>query len=239
MAYAFQIYFDFSGYSDMAIGLGKIFGFNFLENFNYPYISKTITDFWRRWHMSLSTWFRDYVYLPLGGNRVSKIKWLRNIMIVWLLTGLWHGASWNYVVWGLYYGIILIIEKLWLGKLLDKCPKILQHLYAILFILIGWVIFRVENFSELLVFITRMFTFQKSNFTAFIVDNDTVISVWPYFLLAFVGATPIIKKLFVKMDESKKKIINYSYDFLILILFGLTIVYLISSTYNPFIYFRF
>ena len=145
LAYTLQIYFDFSGYSDMAIGLGKMFGFHFLENFNYPYIAKSITDFWRRWHISLSSWFRDYIYIPLGGNRVSKLKWIRNICVVWLLTGLWHGASWNFVLWGAYFAIILLIEKIFLLKFIEKSPKIIQWLYAIFLIMLGWVIFRCES----------------------------------------------------------------------------------------------
>ena len=161
ISYTLQIYFDFSGYSDMAIGLGRMFGFHFLENFNYPYIAKSITDFWRRWHISLSTWFRDYVYIPLGGNRVNKLKWLRNILVVWLLTGLWHGASWNFILWGVYYGVILIIEKVFLGKLIEKLPKVLQHIYALFFIIIGWVIFRVEDFSQMGIVLQKMFVCKR------------------------------------------------------------------------------
>ena len=149
IAYTFQIYFDFSGYSDMAIGLGKMFGFDFLENFNYPYISTSITDFWRRWHMSLSSWFRDYVYIPLGGNRKGKARQCLNIMIVWFLTGFWHGANWNFMLWGVYFGVILLCEKLFLGKALKKIPAFFQHLYALLFIVIGWGIFSYEDFGKL------------------------------------------------------------------------------------------
>ncbi|MEI3251446.1 MAG: MBOAT family O-acyltransferase [Candidatus Gastranaerophilaceae bacterium] len=141
LAYTLQIYFDFSGYSDMAIGLGRIFGFHFLENFDYPYISKSVTEFWRRWHISLSTWFRDYVYIPLGGNRVNKFKWIRNIILVWLLTGLWHGAAWNFIIWGIYYGLLLLFEKLFLNKLLNKLPSIINWLYTFIIVMIGWMIF--------------------------------------------------------------------------------------------------
>ena len=152
LAYTLQIYFDFSGYSDMAIGLGRIFGFHFLENFDYPYISKSVTEFWRRWHISLSTWFRDYVYIPLGGNRVNKFKWIRNIILVWLLTGLWHGAAWNFIIWGIYYGLLLLFEKLFLNKLLNKLPSIINWLYTFIIVMIGWMIFRSNSLNELLLF---------------------------------------------------------------------------------------
>lgn len=163
IAYSLQTYFDFSGYSDMAIGLGKIFGFTFLENFNYPYIAKSITDFWRRWHISLSSWFRDYVYIPLGGNRVKKGRWIINLFIVWTLTGLWYGASWNFMFWGLYYGIILVIEKLFLNKLLEKSPSFIKWLYSIILIIIGWTIFRIEDISLFGETLHKMFVFQKTD----------------------------------------------------------------------------
>lgn len=153
LAFSFQIYFDFSGYSDMAIGLGKIFGFNFLENFNYPYMSRSITEFWRRWHISLGTWFKEYVYIPLGGNREGMIKTLRNIVIVWMLTGIWHGASWNFLLWGLYFGLILIIEKLFLLKNLDKIPSIFRRIYTLFLVVISWVIFSFEDISDMLLYI--------------------------------------------------------------------------------------
>ena len=149
IAYTLQIYFDFSGYSDMAIGLGRMFGFHFLENFNYPYISLSVTEFWRRWHISLSTWFRDYVYIPLGGNRVSRGKWVRNILVVWGLTGLWHGADWNFLLWGLYYGVLLLIEKLWLGKYLERLPKALRWLLCMVIVCIGWVMFNLTDFVQM------------------------------------------------------------------------------------------
>ena len=156
-AYMFQIYFDFSGYSDMAIGLGKMFGFEFNMNFNYPYVSKSITEFWRRWHISLSSWFRDYVYIPLGGNRVSKIKHIRNLLIVWFLTGLWHGAAWNFVAWGLYYGVILIIEKYFLSPVLDRLPDVVRHIYSIVLVVIGWVLFFSSSFGQAADYIRVMF----------------------------------------------------------------------------------
>ena len=239
IAYTLQIYFDFSGYSDMAIGLGKMLGFNFLENFNYPYISTSITDFWRRWHMSLSTWFRDYIYIPLGGNRTTKLKWLRNILIVWLLTGLWHGASWNYIIWGLYFGVILILEKNVINKLLDKIPRFFQHLYTLFFIVIGWVIFRMEDFDNLINFLINMFNFEKSDILSFIENCPQVISIWPYLIIGIIGSVPFIGKKFQKINESKKIYLGLLYDLCILIILGITIVFLVSSSYNPFIYFRF
>jgi len=237
ISYTLQIYFDFSGYSDMAIGLGKVFGFHFLENFNYPYIARNITDFWRRWHISLSTWFRDYVYIPLGGNRVSKLKWLRNILVVWMLTGLWHGASWNFILWGLYYGILLIIEKLFLGKWIEKLPKILQHVYTLLFVVIGWVIFRIEDFSQMGIVLQRMFVWKSSGIIDNIILNFDIFSSVPYIIIALIGSMPIISIL----KEKTKNRLSYnilssvgSYAILII-----SICFLLSATYNPFIYFRF
>ncbi len=237
ISYTLQIYFDFSGYSDMAIGLGKIFGFHFLENFNYPYIAKSITDFWRRWHISLSTWFRDYIYIPLGGNRVNKLKWLRNILIVWILTGLWHGASWNFVLWGLYYGVLLIIEKVFLGKLIEKLPKVLQHIYTLLFVIIGWVIFRVETLSQIGLVLQRMFTWQPSGILDNVILNFDIFSSLPYILIGVIGALPIIPTIKEKMKNGAtyhlvSSIASYA-------VFIICICFLLSATYNPFIYFRF
>lgn len=237
ISYTFQIYFDFSGYSDMAIGLGKIFGFNFLENFNYPYIATSITDFWRRWHISLSTWFRDYVYIPLGGNRVSKLKWIRNILVVWILTGFWHGASYNYIIWGLYYGILLLIEKLFLSKILDKIPKFFRHIYTLFIIVIGWTIFRLENINDLLFALKNMFNIIPSNFLDYILENSDILSAIPFVIFAIIGSIPIYKKISSKLSSSKFGMaLNDLYIFLIYII---SILYLVSSTYNPFIYFRF
>ena len=151
-AYAFQLYFDFSGYSDMAVGLGRMLGFSFLENFNYPYISKSVVEFWKRWHISLTTWFREYVYFPLGGNRVSKAKWVRNILIVWVLTGIWHGAGWNFLLWGLYYAVWMLLERLFLGRYLEKLPSALRHVYTMLVVLVGWALFAVEGLDRLSMF---------------------------------------------------------------------------------------
>lgn len=237
LAYTLQIYFDFSGYSDMAIGLGKMFGFHFLENFNYPYIAKSITDFWRRWHISLSSWFRDYIYIPLGGNRVSKLKWIRNICVVWLLTDLWHGASWNFVLWGAYFAIILLIEKIFLLKFIEKSPKIIQWLYAMFLIMLGWVIFRCESMELMKNVLSKMFVYQKSDLLKFITENINLLFSMLFILPAIVVSFPIVPKLKEKFNKS---IIMYAgYNLLILILFSINIVFLTSSSYNPFIYFRF
>jgi len=237
ISYTLQIYFDFSGYSDMAICLGRIFGFHFLENFNYPYVAKSITDFWRRWHISLSTWFRDYVYIPLGGNRVSKFKWLRNILVVWLLTGLWHGASWNFILWGVYYGIILMIEKVFLGRIIEKLPKVLQHIYALFFIIIGWVIFRVEDFSQMGIVLQKMFTWQASGIIDNIVLNFDIFSSLPYILIGIIGSMPLLVKVGEKTKQTNSYlIVSNLWSFGI---FMLSICFLLVATYNPFIYFRF
>lgn len=237
ISYTLQIYFDFSGYSDMAIGLGKMFGFHFLENFNYPYIAQSIADFWRRWHISLSTWFRDYVYIPLGGNRVSKIKWLRNILIVWLLTGLWHGASWNFILWGIYYGVILIIEKLFLGKYIEKLPKIFRHIYTLFFVVIGWVIFRIEDFSQMGVVLQKMFVWTKSEILDNIILNYDIFASLPYIIIGIIGSIPISAKIKAKIKNG----VTYSTLSTIwcLVIFIISVCFLLTATYNPFIYFRF
>ena len=237
-AYALQIYYDFSGYSDMAIGLGKMFGFTFLENFNYPYISKSITDFWRRWHISLSSWFRDYVYIPLGGNRVKKSRWVFNIMVVWMLTGLWHGASWNFVLWGLYFGIILLIEKLFLHKILDKLPNILRWLYSMILIIVGWTIFRNEDITLVLDLLKRMFIFEKTNWLDFICMNYHLINYVLYFVLGIICMFPFFGK-FIEKSQKKEGIMHFLSNAFILFIFVLCILFLIKSSYNPFIYFRF
>ena len=239
ICYTLQIYFDFSGYSDMAIGLGKMFGFNFLENFNYPYISTSITDFWRRWHISLSSFFRDYVYIPLGGNRVSKVKFIRNIFIVWLLTGIWHGASYNFILWGLYYAILLLIEKLFTGKLIEKMPRVLKTIYSLFFIIIGWVIFRVENISDLGHVLQNMFNFTVSDWSALFKSNMLLITCIPYILLGIVFSMPIDKWFSKKVNNSNSATLTLIEDFILGLLFGFSIMLLVSSSYNPFIYFRF
>ena len=194
IAFLFKIYFDFSGYSDMAIGLGKVFGFNFIENFNYPYLSKSVAEFWRRWHMSLGSWFRDYVYIPLGGNRVSKAKHLRNIFVVWGLTGIWHGAGWNFLIWGLWYGVLLAIEKLWLLKKLQKAPAALQHIYTLFTVVIGFVIFNAADMSAALLEIGGMFGLQGLP----LVTESALYTLQSFAVLlavSIIASTPLCKRL--------------------------------------------
>lgn len=234
IAYSLQIYYDFSGYSDMAIGLGKIFGFDFLENFNYPYISKSIKEFWRRWHISLSTWFKDYLYIPLGGNRKGKIRTYINLMIVFLSTGLWHGASWNFIIWGVYYGLFLIIERIGFGKILQKWPKSLQHLYTIIIVMIGWVFFRADSLNDALIYIKGMFMLHGKDW-----NNFQFIMNGQYWLSIFTGvifAIPHKKLIFKVIKIHTKEWIN---DILIIGIFMLAICYMVGSGYSPFLYFRF
>lgn len=198
IAYAFQIFFDFSGYSDMAIGLGRIFGFKYLRNFNYPYISKSITDFWHRWHISLSSFFRDYLYIPLGGSRVSKSRWIFNILIVWAITGLWHGAAWNYILWGMFYGIILLCEKLFWGKKLAKLPSILQHLYTIAIILFGWLLFWIEDTHALAEYFAALLgIFGATGTSTF--WQLTAWEYWPVFTVCIMASTPIVPYIRMKI----------------------------------------
>ena len=238
ICYTLQIYFDFSGYSDMAIGLGLMLGFHFLENFNYPLIAKNITDFWHRWHISLSSWFKDYIYIPLGGNRTSKIKWIRNIFIVWFLTGLWHGANWNFIIWGLYFGIILIIEKLFLKKYLDK-SKFFSHLYTIIIIIISFLIFSNENINIIFNELKNMFFINKISF----IDKETIFYLRDYLvilIISIVSATPILKLLLLKIKNTKlKQILNICEVFAMISLFILSISFIIDQSFNPFLYFRF
>lgn len=242
VSYAFQIYFDFSGYSDMAIGLGRVFGFHFLENFNYPYISKSITEFWRRWHISLSTWFRDYIYIPLGGNRCSALKNIRNIAVVWFLTGFWHGASWNFICWGLYFMLLLLGEKFVYGKLLDKLPNVLKHIYAIILILIGWVIFYCTSMSKIFSLIKNMFGFGSVPF----INELTMYNLTEYkfeFLVALIACLPISKAISGFFDKQNsqglKTVYAYTRVIYAFIIFLLSIVFIVDSSFNPFIYFRF
>ena len=240
IAYSLQIYFDFSAYSDMAIGLGRIFGFHFLENFNYPYISKSITEFWRRWHISLGTWFKDYVYIPLGGNREGKLKLLRNIFIVWFLTGFWHGANWTFIIWGLLFGIILIIEKLFLGKILEKLPKIVQRIYVLFIVMISFIIFNAENVGQALQNIIGLFGANGEN----LINQYTLYYLKSYLgilIIAIIGATPLLKVLIEKLKKNTniRKIINILEPILIVFLLMLVTAYLVDNSYNPFLYFRF
>ena len=237
VCYAFQIYFDFSGYSDMAIGLGKMVGFRFLENFNYPYISKSITEFWRRWHISLSTWFRDYVYFPLGGSRCSPMKNYRNLLIVWFLTGFWHGASWNYILWGLYYFVLLVIEKAFLLKRLEKIPAFFQHIYTLFFVLFGWLLFVFEDLGAGMVYLGNMF---GSGVAATVSQADIyeISRNFPFFLILCVAATPLPKRLFYKFYE-KSQLLKYAAYAGGVAVFILGVAYLVDSSFNPFLYFRF
>ena len=198
--FSLQIYYDFSGYSDMAIGLGRMFGFDFLENFNYPFISKSIKEFWRRWHISLSSFFRDYVYIPLGGNRVSRVRWIFNLLIVWSLTGLWHGDSWNFILWGLYFALLLIIENLFLQNILNKLPALIQHIYAKFFIIISFVIFNNENIKDLWSSLYNMFNFRGldlyNDFSTYYLKSYTVLLI-----VSVIGATPILKNIIQKINK--------------------------------------
>ena len=232
-AYTLQLYFDFSGYSDMARGLGRMLGFEFLENFNYPYISRSITEFWRRWHISLSTWFREYVYIPLGGNRKGLKRQIWNLLIVWGLTGLWHGASWNFLLWGLYYGVLLIIEKVFLLKVLEKTPNFLRHIYTMLVVLLGWALFYFEDLGALGAFFTRAFSFTPSGST----ELNTVLAYLPLFLVGAVSATPLGAKCYRKVNNQPW--MGYVSVAAAAVLLLLCVAALASQSYNPFIYFRF
>ncbi len=237
LAYTLQIYFDFSGYSDMAIGLGKMFGFTFLENFDYPYISKSITEFWRRWHMSLSSWFRDYVYIPLGGNRVSKFRWIINILVVWMLTGLWHGASWNFIIWGLYFAIILLIEKLFINKILNKLPVIIRWLYAFILINIGWIIFKLDDLNSIIYVLSNVFNLSNKSISYIIAENYYLLNYVPYVIMGIICMFPISR--IIRNKFSKYESYIYLRDLCLVIIFLISICILVTNTYNPFIYFRF
>ena len=234
ICYTLQIYFDFSGYSDMAIGLGGIFGFSFCENFNYPYIAVSVTDFWRRWHMSLSSWFRDYVYIPLGGNRCKVPRVILNLLIVWMLTGFWHGASWNFLLWGLFYGILLILEKYVLAGVINKIPKGLRWFITMICVMVGWVLFSAPSMGEALNYIGAMFGYAISfvdSFGAFILFTNLVLII-----IAAICATPIYTALSVRLGEKR-----FSKLMVVVtpVLFLLCVIFMISETYNPFLYFRF
>ncbi len=233
VAYALHVYFDFSGYSDMAIGIGKVFGFDFIENFNYPYISKSATEFWRRWHMSLGTWFRDYVYIPMGGNRVPFVRWIFNILTVWALTGLWHGASMTFVVWGLYFAVILVLEKLFIMKVLEKLPAFISHIYTLLVVFVSFIIFDAENFSVAGKRIATMFGFGADGFagveTLYILRNFAVV-----FIIGIIAAMPI-----AKVFREKVKLSPYISMFACAALFIAVTSFLVDGSFNPFLYFRF
>jgi alginate O-acetyltransferase complex protein AlgI len=240
VAFTLQIYFDFSGYSDMAIGLGKVFGFDFQENFNHPFISQSITEFWRRWHMSLGTWFRDYLYIPLGGNRVGRMRWLFNIFLVWMLTGLWHGAAWNFVIWGMLFAILLMIEKLWLGSFLKKMPKGITHLYVMLLVIISFVIFDAPDLSSSAERIRSMFGMSGLP----LAGVQSVYYLRSYliiFVIAIIGSTDLPKRIIDRIRKTPFGAIALTgaEPVVCVVLLLLTTAYLIDASFNPFLYFRF
>ena len=237
ICFTFQIYFDFSGYSDMAIGLGKIFGFNFPENFRYPYEADSITEFWRRWHITLSTWFREYLYIPLGGNRCSVIRQILNLLIVWALTGIWHGAGWNFLLWGLYYFLLLTLEKFVFKNILKRTPAVLRHVYALILTVFGWVIFACDDINVLSDYVGTLFGSQgmaNSMSAYYLLTNSLLLIVMALASTHYPKA--IIRKIFAKLDEKQ----TYIFEFLFVLgCVGLSIIFLIGDTYNPFLYFRF
>ena len=255
IAFTLHIYFDFSGYSDMAIGLGRIFGLRFLENFNYPYIAASITDFWRRWHMSLGSWFRDYVYIPLGGNRVPKVRWFFNIFVVWFLTGFWHGAAWNFIVWGLFYAVLLVIEKLWLLHKLEPehptvCTKVFRHVYVMLFVIIGFVIFNAENMGQAANDLACMFGLSglaantAASGTLPFTSIETMYHLRSFlvtFLIAIIGATPLPKQAVQKLRTNRYGclFLDVAEPFVLIFLMLLITACLVDGSFNPFLYFRF
>lgn len=236
IAFAFQIYFDFSGYSDMAIGLGKMFGFTFLENFNYPYISKSITEFWRRWHISLSVWFKEYVYIPLGGNRHGTLRMVLNLAIVWMLTGFWHGASWNFLWWGSYFGCLLILEKLFLKRWLDRCPALVGHCYTLVLVLISWVLFALTDGDAIAAYLRAMFALNGN--TAADASALYLLANYAVLLICLIVASlPLGKTLYHRYVEGKQLYVLVPLV-LGLLLFACT-AYIVDASYNPFLYFRF
>lgn len=242
IAYSLQIYFDFSGYSDMAIGLAKMFGFDFLENFNYPYISKSVAEFWRRWHISLGSWFRDYLYIPLGGNRNGEWNTYRNLFIVWLATGIWHGASWTFIIWGLYYGMFIMMERAFLGKWLTKTPAVLQHIYTLMIVMIGWVFFRSETMEKAWSYIQTLFGLNGTGWWSLQADKHLAES-GTLLVLGILVSVPIIKWWRGIMGNNTNRLIYVGSEWLsvvyYLVLFVMSVTYVITNTFNPFIYFNF
>ena len=238
IAFSFQIYFDFSGYSDMAIGLGHMLGFKFDLNFNYPYISRSATEFWRRWHISLGVWFKEYVYIPLGGNRVKKWRALLNIMIVWFLTGFWHGAEWAFIIWGLYFGVILILEKTFLLKFLEKLPKFVSHIYLLLIVVISWVFFSLEDLGKATKYIGEMFGLGKLP----LVNDQSIYMLYTNIIMMIILAlscTMIFKKIKDKLKEKNSKVFDILSIAGCVAVWTVSTIYLVSASYNPFLYFRF
>lgn len=237
ICYALQIYMDFSSYSDMAIGLGKLFGFHFLENFNYPYISLSIKEFWRRWHISLSSWFRDYVYIPLGGSRKGTILTYRNLLIVFMLTGFWHGASWTFVIWGLYHGLFLVLERGFWGRILEKIPRIIRRFYTLVAVLVGWVFFRCETLPEAIRYIKAMFAFDFGHYNVLAILECLDREFLVLFLLSLVGSLPLIPRL--KQWAFKHQAVLLGAEIGLVLLFACSVFYMVGADFNPFIYFRF
>ena len=239
IAVALYIYFDFSGYSDMAIGLGRIFGFHFLENFNYPYISKSVTEFWRRWHMSLGSWFRDYVYIPLGGNRVPKWRWFINIFAVWLFTGFWHGASWNFILWGLFFGVLLVVEKFWLLKYLEK-SRVISRVYILFAAMVSFMVFNIDGLGEAFTYVGGLFGAGGVPF----INAETIYYLRSYAVLlivGIVGATPLVKNVAIKLStgEKTRKVMSFVEPCVLVVLLVAVTAFLVDSSSNPFLYFRF
>ncbi len=235
ISFGLQLYFDFSGYSDMAIGLGRMLGFEFMENFNYPYIAKSITEFWRRWHISLGTWFRDYVYIPLGGNRCGKRRQIFNILVVWALTGIWHGANWTFLLWGLYYAFFLILEKLFLLERMTKWPAFFQHAYTLLIVFVSWALFQLNDLSQVSAYLSAMFGIQSAGLIA----SGDLYRLGSYGITIVIGivcATPAGKLLYKKLPDKAAAVIT---PVLILLVLVISTAYLVDATYNPFLYFRF
>ena len=233
IAYTFQIYFDFSGYSDMAIGLGKMLGFDFLENFNYPYVSKSVSEFWRRWHISLGSWFKDYVYIPLGGNKVGTIKLYRNLAIVWVVTGIWHGASWKFILWGIYFGFFIILERIFLGELLRKLPNIIQHIYLMIIVIFGWVLFSQVDINSTVEYIKIMLGLGEYR----LFNNHTIFYIkqyWIVIIMSILASIPVLKQI-----EGIGGLIKLIRPLVVIMSFVLVVIYLVNSTFNPFIYFNF
>ena len=240
VALSLQLYFDFSGYSDMAIGLGRIFGFRFLENINYPFISKSIAEFWRRWHMSLGSWFRDYVYIPLGGNRVSKWRWLFNTLVVWFLTGFWHGADWTFIFWGLFFALFLVLEKFFLNKFFEKIPRVFSHIYVVVLILISFVLFSADGISGAISDIGAMFGAGSLPFWS----GETGYYLLSYIFVlaaAIVGATPLVKNFVLKIKSTKtgELIINVLEPIFVVLMIIIVTAYFVDGSFSPFLYFRF
>ena len=235
LAFTFQIYFDFSGYSDMAIGLGEMFGFHFPENFDHPYESKSITEFWRRWHMTLGTWFREYLYIPLGGNRKGVVRQIFNLLVVWFLTGLWHGAGWNFILWGLYYFVLLVLEKFVLRRLLERLPDVIRHLYTLFFVVVGWVIFACDDLGLLGSYLKAMFGIGVPG------GNALALYEWdvqaPFLAILLIAATTIparIAKQLTREDQRSPLLMVYTVGLLVL-----SLAFLVSGSYNPFLYWKF